>query len=77
MNKKFVDFIHKYDGAKMAVGVSGGIDSMCLLYWLCEVGADVVCLHVNHRLRAEADIETDYVKNVCAQMNIPCQKDHP
>jgi len=57
----------------MAVGVSGGIDSVCLLYWLHEVGADVVCLHVNHRLRAEADTETDYVKNICAQMNIPCQ----
>ena len=61
MNKKFVDFMHKYDGAKMAVGVSGGIDSMCLLYWLHEIGADVVCLHVNHRLRPEADTETEAV----------------
>jgi len=73
MNKKFVDFIRKYSGAKMAVGVSGGIDSMCLLYWLNAVGADIVCLHVNHRLRPQADTETEYVKNVCAQLNIPCQ----
>ena len=73
MNKKFVDFMHKYSGTKLAVGVSGGIDSMCLLYWLHEVGADVVCLHVNHRLRPEADTETDYVADVCAQLNIPCQ----
>ena len=57
----------------MAVGVSGGIDSMCLLYWLHQIGADVVCLHVNHKLRAEADVETDYVANVCKQLNIPCQ----
>lgn len=73
MNKKFVDFINRYRGAKMAVGVSGGIDSMCLLYWLNEIGADIVCLHVNHRLREEADIETDYVISVCKKLNIPCQ----
>ncbi len=73
MNKKFVDFMRKYDGAKMAVGVSGGIDSMCLLYWLHEIEADVVCLHVNHRLRPEADTETEYVQNVCANLGIPCQ----
>ena len=73
MNKKFVDFMHKYQGAKMAVGVSGGVDSMCLLYWLHKIGADVVCLHVNHKLRPEADTETDYVFDVCKQLNIPCQ----
>lgn len=73
MNKKFMDFIDKYRDAKMAVGVSGGIDSMCLLYWLHNVGANIVCLHVNHKLRAEADIETEYVKDVCAKLDIPCQ----
>ena len=73
MNKKFVDFMDKYQDAKLAVGVSGGVDSMCLLYWLHEIGANVVCLHVNHKLRAEADIETEYVRDVCSQLNIPCQ----
>ena len=73
MNKKFLDFIDKYRDAKMAVGVSGGIDSMCLLYWLHEVGANIVCLHVNHMLRPEADIETDYVRGVCENLHIPCQ----
>jgi len=72
MNKKFIDFFHNYPNAKMAVGVSGGVDSMCLLYWLHKIGADVVCLHVNHKLRPEADMETEYVKDVCAQLNIPC-----
>ena len=72
MNKKFVDFIHKYDGAKMAVGVSGGIDSMCLLYWLHEIGANVVCLHVNHCLRPQAQTETEYVEDICKKFGIPC-----
>ncbi len=73
MNQKFADFIAKYKDAKMAVAVSGGVDSMCLLYWLHNIGANVVCLHVNHQLRPEADIETKYVKDTCNQLNIPCE----
>ena len=72
MNQKFLDFMHIYDGKPMAVGVSGGVDSMCLLYWLHEIGANVTCLHVNHRLRPQADMETEYVKEVCEKLNIPC-----
>lgn len=73
MNKNFVNFIQEYKHSKLAVGVSGGIDSMCLLYWLHAVGVNIVCLHVNHRLRPEADIETEYVQNICKQLNVPCQ----
>jgi len=72
MNQKFADFMDKYKDAKMAVAVSGGVDSMCLLYWLCGLGADIVCLHVNHKLRPEADTETEYVKDVCKKLNVPC-----
>ena len=73
MNQKFVDFINKYKDFKMAVAVSGGVDSMCLLYWLHEFGANIICLHVNHQLRPEADIETQYVCDTCEQLNIPCE----
>ena len=73
MNQKFSDFIAKYNGAKMAVAVSGGVDSVCLLYWLHECGANVICLHVNHKLRPEADVETEYVKTTCDSLNIPCK----
>lgn len=73
MNQKFMDFIAKYKDAKMAVAVSGGVDSMCLLYWLHEVGADIVCLHVNHKLRPEADTETEYVKEISKKLNVPCK----
>ena len=71
MNQKFKDCIANYQGCKMAVAVSGGVDSMCLLYWLYESGADIVCLHVNHRLRPEADTETEYVAKTCEKLNIP------
>ena len=73
MNQNFVKFMHEYDGQKLAVAVSGGIDSVCLLCWLAELCKDIVCLHVNHGLRANADIETEYVKDLCAKLGVSCQ----
>ncbi|MBO7509031.1 MAG: tRNA lysidine(34) synthetase TilS [Alphaproteobacteria bacterium] len=72
MNKNFVDFMGKYVGQKIAVGVSGGVDSVALLHWLVEMGMDVVCLHVNHCLRPAADTEAKYVQDLCKKLNVPC-----
>ena len=73
MNQNFIDFMRQFTGCRLAVAVSGGVDSVCLLCWLAQISADVVCLHVNHGLRANAEIETQYVRDLCAQLNIPCQ----
>lgn len=72
MNQKFIDFIHRFDGRRLAVAVSGGVDSVCLLHWLVEIGADVTALHVNHGLRAAAETETQYVRDLCQKLNVPC-----
>lgn len=72
MNQKFIDFMRAFIGKKLAVAVSGGVDSIALLHWLVEIGADVVCLHVNHGLRTNADVETEYVREICAKLNVPC-----
>lgn len=71
MNQKFIDFMRAFYGKKLAVAVSGGVDSVCLLHWLVEMGADIVCLHVNHGLRDNADVETQYVRDLCAKLNVP------
>lgn len=73
MNKNFVDFMAQYQDQKLAVAVSGGIDSVCLLCWLAQLRKDIVCLHVNHGLRANADIETQYVQDLCKQLGVACQ----
>jgi len=62
-----------YINDKLAVGVSGGVDSICLLHWLHELNLDITCLHVNHRLRKVAQEETEYVENICKYLNIPCK----
>lgn len=72
MNQKFIDFMHRFDGRRLAVAISGGVDSVCLLHWLVEIGADVTALHVNHGLRAAAEIETQYVRDLCQKLNVPC-----
>ena len=72
MNQKFIDFMRAFYGKKLAVGVSGGVDSVALLHWLVEIGADIVCLHVNHGLRDAADTESEYVRDLCEKLNVPC-----
>jgi len=72
MNQNFIDFMREFYGKKMAVGVSGGVDSVALLHWLNEIGADIVCLHVNHGLRTAADTESEYVRDLCKKLNVPC-----
>ena len=73
MNQNFIDFMQKYRGAKLAVAVSGGVDSVCLLHWLEKLNMDIVCLHVNHGLRRNAETETQYVRELCDKLNVPCQ----
>lgn len=73
MNQKFVNYMGKFAGKKLAVAVSGGVDSVCLLNWCKLAGMDVVGLHVNHGLRDAADVETEYVQNLCKKLNIPCK----
>ena len=58
----------------IVVGVSGGPDSMALLYILNEfknkMDLRIVCAHVNHNVRKESDEEENYVKKYCKDNNI-------
>ncbi len=73
MNQNFADFMRFYNGKKIAVAVSGGVDSVCLLVWLAKLNMDIVALHVNHGLRAAADIETQYVRDLCEKLHVDCR----
>lgn len=61
---------------KIAVAVSGGADSMALLYALYQIrdkfGFDLLCVHVNHGLRNEAVYEEEKVIDFCKTKNIDC-----
>ena len=66
---------------RVIVGVSGGADSVCLLFVLCELrkklGFEVIVCHVNHQLRAEAAEQDEaYVKELCRKLDVPCRIFH-
>ena len=54
------------------VGVSGGIDSMALLFLLKESGYPVRALHYEHGIRGEASrADAEFVRRFCSRHNIP------
>ena len=63
-------------GESVAVGVSGGADSVCLLLVLLrlsgEEGFFLKAVHVHHGLRASAEGDWIFVRDLCEQEGIPC-----
>jgi tRNA(Ile)-lysidine synthase len=80
--EKILDFIKKNNlikaGEVIGVGVSGGIDSMCLLHFLNAnkqlLDIDVVAIHVNHGIREESDDEARFVLQKCREMGVRVYK---
>lgn len=64
-------------GDRIAVGVSGGADSVALLRFLValrpQFGWDLVVCHIHHGLRgAEADRDECFVRALAEQLGLPC-----
>lgn len=65
-------------GKTVAVGVSGGADSMALLHVLIELKDEldikIVVCHVNHGIRGEsADRDEEFVVKVCERLGVDCR----
>lgn len=79
MIQKVIAFMEKHkmisEHDLVAAGVSGGADSLCLLFVLLEyqkkVPFDLVVVHVNHMIREEAALDADFVKRICDREKIP------
>ncbi len=60
---------------KVVAGVSGGADSVCLLFLLLayrkRVPFSLAVVHVHHGIRREADADAAYVEALCKQQEIP------
>lgn len=60
------------NGEKVIIGLSGGMDSVCLFHILKDLGVSLEAVHVNHQIRGEeAKRDEQFVKNLCARYNIP------
>lgn len=54
------------------VGVSGGSDSMALLYTLYGLGYPIIAAHCNFGLRGQvSDEDEDFVRSTCQELGIP------
>ncbi len=61
----------------MLAAVSGGADSVCLLYVLAQIREDwdleLKAVHVHHGLRGEeADRDAAFTKALCEKLLVPC-----
>lgn len=57
---------------KLLLAISGGIDSMVLLYLFHRLNLDISVAHCNFCLRnEESDTDEDFVRTTCEQLNIP------
>ncbi len=92
MQKKVEDKVFAYcekhrmfeKGDRVAVGVSGGADSVCLLFVLLslqkELELDLHVVHVNHGIRPDAGEDAAYVRKLCEENGLPftlIEKDIP
>ncbi len=83
---KVAEFIRRYSlirkGDTVTVGVSGGADSLSLLFLLREISAKQLlggdsgfslrAVHVHHGIREEsADEDAEYSKEICEKLDIP------
>lgn len=58
---------------KLAIAVSGGLDSMVLTHLMLQLHYNVAVFHCNFLLRgAESNLDQDFVTHYCKQNNIPC-----
>ncbi len=73
---QYIRQYHMVDpGDVIITGVSGGADSVCLLFVLQKLaerlGVTIEVVHVNHGIRAEAGEDAEFVRGLCDQLGVP------
>lgn len=62
-------------GERILLAISGGLDSMVLLYLMREMAEQIGCTlgiaHINHQLRPESEAEERYLESFCRENDLP------
>ena len=77
--EKICSFIQEHQmllpGERVVAGISGGADSVCLLFMLLEwrkrYGLELAVVHINHMIRGEAGEDARFVEDLCKRYEIP------
>ena len=77
MIRRIAQTIERYGmfrpGVTVAVAVSGGADSVCLLHVLHTLGFPLHVLHLNHNLRGEESrADAEFVRLLAESLGLPC-----
>ena len=75
IEKKVFSYIEKHHmlkaGDRVIAGISGGADSVCLLFvlleWAKRKPLELSVVHVNHGIRPDADKDATYVEKLCRE----------
>ena len=78
LEEKVKKTIIKYNliqsGDKIILGVSGGPDSICMLFSLKELSKvlnfQIVVAHINHGIRKNAKLDEKYVEELCKKLKV-------
>lgn len=64
-----------HEGDSVVMGISGGADSVAMLLAFSalqkEYTLSLYAVHINHGIREEADLDSDYVRELCETHGIP------
>ena len=79
LEKRVFEYCSKHHmlkkGDRVVLGVSGGADSVCLLFVLLALkealDLQLYVVHVNHGIRKDAAEDAAYVKGICQENRIP------
>lgn len=79
IKKKVFDYVQEHHMLEqddyVVAGVSGGADSVCLLFLLCELRKEIPIelhvVHINHMIREDAGADAAYVREICDKFSIP------
>ncbi len=70
----YSSYYHELDCKSICVAVSGGSDSLALLFLLSEFARlkqwYLYCVTVDHKLRAKSTEEALFVKDICSKLNV-------
>ncbi len=72
--KKYMDELMTGGSVRLVIGVSGGADSICLLFLMKKIlpGGHIRVIHINHMIRGkDADEDSLFVKKICEKEGIP------
>ncbi|MBQ2576517.1 MAG: tRNA lysidine(34) synthetase TilS, partial [Lachnospiraceae bacterium] len=79
IEKKVFSYIEEHHmletGDLVVAGVSGGADSVCLLFVLLSYAKihpiKIAVVHMDHKIRPESGEDADFVRRLCEENNLP------